>query len=263
LATEKRQRKKEARDARVAERDAALRRRRVTRVIAVVVTLGVVAVLALTTGNENDDEPGKAEEQPAAAGCGAEPPPEADPQTYDKPKQVTQPGTDYRAVIHTSCGDIQVDLLEEKAPQTVNNFVFLAREGFYDGLTFHRIINEFVVQGGDPEGTGAGGPGYQFEDELPQKPREYVYGVMAMANSGPDTNGSQFFFVVHGDPAEGNFEPAGLNPLYSIFGMADPASFDVLERISTLETKGGGPTAPDAEQPVEPVFIESVEIIEA
>jgi peptidyl-prolyl cis-trans isomerase B (cyclophilin B) len=102
----------------------------------------------------------------------------------------------YAATIETSRGMIDVDLFAKDAPKTVNNFVFLAKEGFYDGTTFHRVINDFMVQGGDPTGTGRGGPGYKFEDEVgPGKPKHKV-GSLSMANAGPDTNGSQFF-VTH------------------------------------------------------------------
>ncbi|HMO27076.1 MAG TPA: peptidylprolyl isomerase [Tepidisphaeraceae bacterium] len=102
---------------------------------------------------------------------------------------------DYRAVIDTSMGKIVVDLFEKDAPKTVNNFVFLAREGFYDGVIFHRVIPDFMVQGGDPTGTGRGGPGYRFEDEVgPDKPR-HERGSLSMANAGPNTNGSQFFIT--------------------------------------------------------------------
>jgi cyclophilin family peptidyl-prolyl cis-trans isomerase len=153
-------------------------------------------------------------------------------------------------VIETSCGTIEMDLLEEDAPVTVNNFVFLAREGFYEGVTFHRVEPTFVIQGGDPQGTGAGGPGYEFEDELWAKPKDYVYGSVSMANSGPNTNGSQFFVIVH----EPRKQPAGLPPAYSMFGDVDESSYPTLEKIKKVETNGS--------TPVSGVFIESVEILE-
>lgn len=99
----------------------------------------------------------------------------------------------YTAVIETSAGEIQVDLWADVAPITVGNFVGLARQGFYDGTTFHRVIADFMIQGGCPQGTGTGGPGYTFEDEI--NPRPLVRGVLAMANAGPRTNGSQFFLI--------------------------------------------------------------------
>jgi peptidyl-prolyl cis-trans isomerase B (cyclophilin B) len=102
----------------------------------------------------------------------------------------------YRATLETGAGNLVVELYPEHAPKTVNNFVFLAREGFYDDTTFHRVVPNFVVQGGDPTGTGRGGPGYRFEDELQDNPlRHDSAGVLSMANAGPDTNGSQFFIT--------------------------------------------------------------------
>lgn len=115
----------------------------------------------------------------------------------------------YRVTIATDRGDIVMDLDPRLAPQTVNNFVALARSGFYDGVTFHRVVPEFVVQGGDPEGTGRGGPGYRFPDEPVRG--EYTLGAVAMANAGPDTNGSQFFICIDDCRQK-------LQPLYNLFG---------------------------------------------
>lgn len=117
-------------------------------------------------------------------------------QHYDAPPAM-QIDTDktYRATISTNRGDIVLDLQPEHAPKTVNNFVSLARDGFYDGLTFHRVIPNFMVQGGDPEGSGRGGPGYRFEDETRDNPLTHEAGVISMANAGPNTNGSQFFIT--------------------------------------------------------------------
>jgi peptidyl-prolyl cis-trans isomerase B (cyclophilin B) len=103
----------------------------------------------------------------------------------------------YQVTIETSRGTIELELFPEHAPKTVNNFVFLARDGFYDGVTFHRVINDFMIQGGDPTGTGRGGPGYRFEDEFDGNPLRHARGVISMANAGPGTNGSQFF-ITHG-----------------------------------------------------------------
>jgi peptidyl-prolyl cis-trans isomerase B (cyclophilin B) len=113
------------------------------------------------------------------------------PKQYQKPDQVIDAAKRYRATIATDRGDIDIALDASRAPKSVNNFVFLARDGFYDGLIFHRVVDDFVIQGGDPEGSGRGGPGYRFEDEPVQG--EYIPGSVAMANSGPNTNGSQFF----------------------------------------------------------------------
>ena len=101
----------------------------------------------------------------------------------------------YTATIKTNAGDIQVQLFAAEAPKTVNNFVFLARDGFYNGVTFHRVIADFMIQGGDPTGTGSGGPGYKFGDEFAGNPRRHQIGTLSMANAGPGTNGSQFFIT--------------------------------------------------------------------
>jgi cyclophilin family peptidyl-prolyl cis-trans isomerase len=132
------------------------------------------------------------------------------------------------------------------APQTVNNFVFLARYHYFDGIDFHRVIPGFVLQGGDPKGTGSGGPGYRFADELP-KPGRYELGSLAMANAGPNTNGSQFF-IISG--------PAGqkLPPLYSLFGKVI-GGLDVVKAIDAVGT-------PVAGKPKERVTIESVTVTE-
>ncbi|MSQ11624.1 MAG: peptidylprolyl isomerase [Dehalococcoidia bacterium] len=161
--------------------------------------------------------------------------------TIDKNKQ-------YTATLKTSKGAIVVELFAKEAPVTVNNFVFLARQGFYDGVKFHRIIKDFMVQTGDPLGTGSGGPGYSFRDEPVTKP--YVRGTLAMANAGPNTNGSQFF-IVHQD--------YGLQPKYTIFGVVQQG-LDVLDAIANTpvqRTPSGEPS-----QPTETVLIQSVEIAE-
>jgi peptidyl-prolyl cis-trans isomerase B (cyclophilin B) len=101
----------------------------------------------------------------------------------------------YTVKMETDKGVIELELYPEHAPQTVNNFIFLAREGFYDGVAFHRVISNFVIQGGDPTGTGRGGPGYRFEDELVGNPLKHGTGAISMANAGPNTNGSQFFIT--------------------------------------------------------------------
>jgi peptidyl-prolyl cis-trans isomerase B (cyclophilin B) len=116
----------------------------------------------------------------------------------------------YRATIETNKGTIELELYPQHAPKTVNNFVFLAKEGFYDGVSFHRVIQNFVIQGGDPTGTGRGGPGYQFEDEVKGNPLTHETGVISMANAGPNTNGSQFFITHAPQPH--------LNGRHTVFG---------------------------------------------
>ena len=126
------------------------------------------------------------------------------------PEMKIDPAKKYRAVIETNKGTIEIDLYPEHAPKTVNNFVFLAKEGFYDGVSFHRVIKNFVIQGGDPTGTGSGGPGYRFEDEVKDNPLKHETGVISMANSGPNTNGSQFFITHSPQPH--------LNGRHTVFG---------------------------------------------
>lgn len=133
------------------------------------------------------------------------------------PKQWNSPPTmridpekSYQATLETSRGTIELDLYPRYAPKTVNNFVFLAREGFYDGVTFHRVISNFMIQGGDPTGTGRGGPGYQFEDEFAGNPLKHETGALSMANAGPNTNGSQFF-ITHSPQSH-------LNGRHTVFG---------------------------------------------
>ncbi len=118
-------------------------------------------------------------------------------QWSNPPAMEIDPKKSYKVTIETDRGNIELDLYANYAPKTVNNFVFLARQGFYDGVTFHRVISNFMVQGGDPTGTGRGGPGYRFEDEFAGNPLRHETGVISMANAGPNTNGSQFF-ITHG-----------------------------------------------------------------
>ena len=144
------------------------------------------------------------------------------------------PAKTYTATIETNQGTMTAELFVEDAPMTVNNFVFLANEGFYDGTIFHRVIEGFMIQGGDPTGTGSGGPGYKFNNE-PVK-RKYDRGILAMANAGRNTNGSQFF-IMHADYP--------LPPDYTIFGKLTSGD-DVLEKIAT--TKTGAQDRPREEQ---------------
>src|SRR5579859_2743358 len=130
------------------------------------------------------------------------------------------------AALHTSHGAIAVDLFDEDAPKTVENFTKLARDGFYNGVVFHRVIPDFMIQGGDPTGTGAGGPGYTFEDELNH--RKVVRGALAMANAGPNTNGSQFFIVT-------TEAASWLDGKHTVFGRVTDG-MDVVAVISDLET---------------------------
>lgn len=115
---------------------------------------------------------------------------------YSAPPAISiDPGKTYHVTMETSKGVIELELYAQHAPNTVNNFVFLAKDGFYNGVTFHRVIKNFMIQGGDPTGTGSGGPGYKFKDEFHQNPLKHDRGVISMANAGPNTNGSQFFIT--------------------------------------------------------------------
>jgi peptidyl-prolyl cis-trans isomerase B (cyclophilin B) len=158
--------------------------------------------------------------------------------TYSRAESVIDPGRRYEATISTDRGDIVIDLDPSRAPRTVNNFVFLAREGFYDGLTFHRVVNDFVIQGGCPEGTGRGNPGYRFDDE--PVVGEYMAGAVAMANSGPNTNGSQFFICTADDRRQ-------LARSYNLFGQVTSDMVvvtsirqgDVMRRVTIREAVAG------------------------
>jgi peptidylprolyl isomerase len=163
------------------------------------------------------------------------------------PEMGIDPAQRYTATMTTSLGEIVIALDALKAPKTVNNFVFLALNHYYDGVIFHRIINGFMCQGGDPTGTGRGGPGYRFEDELP-KPREYQVGSLAMANAGPNTNGSQFFIVSGGSGV-------GLPPQYSLFGQV-VKGLDIVDTMQNVPTGGG-------DKPKTDVVIQSVVITES
>jgi cyclophilin family peptidyl-prolyl cis-trans isomerase len=152
---------------------------------------------------------------------------------------VIDPAVKYEATIATEKGDIVVSLDPARAPRSVNNFVFLAREGFYDGLTFHRVVDDFVIQGGCPEGSGRGGPGYRFEDEPVQG--EYIAGAVAMANAGPNSNGSQFFICTVDDRHK-------LTKSYNLFGqvvkgmdvVTSIRQGDVMRSVTVREAPQGG-----------------------
>ena len=152
-------------------------------------------------------------------------------QKFDsEPPMVIDPAKRYTATMETTKGTMTIALDAVNAPKTVNNFVFLARYHYYDDVTFHRIIPGFVVQGGDPEGSGRGGPGYKFADELP-KPNRYEIGSLAMANAGPNTNGSQFFIICGSDGAR-------LPPQYSLFGKV-VSGLDVVAALEAVGSPGG------------------------
>ncbi len=163
------------------------------------------------------------------------------------PPMCIDPSKTYSAEMKTSMGTVIIALDPIGAPKTVNNFVFLARYHYFDGIVFHRIIQGFVCQGGDPDGNGRGGPGYRFEDELP-KPGRYEIGSVAMANAGPNTNGSQFFLI--SGPSG-----AGLPPQYSLFGKI-VKGLDVLDTMEKVKTGPG-------DRPLVDLVIDKVTITES
>ncbi len=167
------------------------------------------------------------------------------PMTIDKAKK-------YTTTIATNKGTMKAELYADTAPVTVNNFVFLANDHFYDGVIFHRIVAGFVIQGGDPTGTGAGGPGYKFPDEPIPANRNYEKGTLAMANSGPNTNGSQFFICVDNLTAKG-----ALPKQYTVFGKVTDG-LDTIDKILAVPRTAGGDGAQS--KPTEKVFMESVTI---
>ena len=150
------------------------------------------------------------------------------------------------AALHTSKGAIQIELHDEDAPKTVENFLKLARDGFYDGVIFHRVIPDFMIQGGDPTGTGSGGPGYSFEDEF--NDHKVARGALAMANAGPDTNGSQFFIVTAA-------ACPWLDGKHTVFGRVTEG-MDVVDAISSVDTDA-------RDKPREDVRIERVDVPKA
>ncbi len=165
---------------------------------------------------------------------------------FSKAEQVIKQGKNYTAILHTTSGDITISLNAKETPITVNNFVFLAKQAFYDKTIFHRVIKGFMIQGGDPQGTGRGGPGYRFDDE--PFTGEYTKGTVAMANAGPNTNGSQFF-IMHSDTP--------LPKAYVIFGK-------VTKGIEVVDAIAEAPVDPSGEgsTPITPVTVNSVDIIE-
>ena len=170
------------------------------------------------------------------------------PQQYSAPPEMTLDASkSYSATFKTNHGDINLELFASKAPVTVNNFVFLARDGFYNNVIFHRVIPGFMIQGGDPDGTGTGGPGYKFQDEFDSSLVFDRTGILAMANAGPGTNGSQFFITVAPTPH--------LNGAHTIFGEVTGGQ-DIVDAIANVAQGSGN-------RPTEPVTIESIEIQES
>ncbi|MDY6867952.1 MAG: peptidylprolyl isomerase [Chloroflexota bacterium] len=160
------------------------------------------------------------------------------------PEMQIDPEKDYKAILHTENGDITINLFQKRVPKTVNNFVFLSKEGFYDDTIFHRVIMNFMAQAGDPTGTGSGGPGYTFKDEFDEDLKHNKPGIVSMANAGPDTNGSQFFITHVPTP--------WLDGKHAVFGEVE----DGMDVVFSIPPRNPS----DPEYPG--VKIESVEIIE-
>ena len=269
MGTDKRERQKQARQEKIealrqAEHRQSTRRRGLMIAGAVVAFLAFAIIFSVLTADDDGDTETATDDttdttsadEPAGdpLPCpGADGADERVTEFPAAPPDCLEEGVDYKATMETDAGTIEIDLFEEDAPATVNNFVYLARYQYYDGLDFHRVIPDFVVQGGDPMGTGAGGPGYQFEDELPE-PDEYQAGSLAMANSGPDTNGSQFFIVTSDAGAENLVQAVGGEAAYSLFGQVT-SGMEVVEAIEA----DGSPTG----EPATVHTIESVTITES
>lgn len=198
-------------------------------------------------GNSSAEEQSSQTEKKADQGETKNPSASDEP-SRDRPAMQIDQTKKYSAVVKTGEGDITIDLSAKKVPITVNNFVALARDNFYNGLIFHRVMKDFMIQGGDPKGDGSGGPGYKFEDEKLEG--KYTRGTVAMANSGPNSNGSQFF-IIHQD--------YDLPNKYVIFGHVS-SGMDTVDKIANAKTVDNG--AGEKSKPVSPVKIESVEIIE-
>jgi cyclophilin family peptidyl-prolyl cis-trans isomerase len=262
---------------REAERQRARRRRALLTYggLAVVVVVAAVAGGLWLTGDDDapagaaattvapsttaapafDDARAGAPTAPAEVACGGQIPPKVKRPTFSKPPTTkVDPDTTYLATFQTSCGDFTVRLDPDKAPITTANFVFLAGKKFYDSTWFHRIVPKAagiaVIQGGDPEGTGRGGPGYAIKDELPSGPEAYKKYSVAMANSGPDSGGSQFFV---------NFEDnsKGLQPNYSVFGEVVDGR-EVVDKIAQVPVGGQS-----GDTPTQSVWIEKLTVKES
>jgi cyclophilin family peptidyl-prolyl cis-trans isomerase len=217
---------------------------------------GVVAVVLLLSGCAGTQKQGATgTSSPDSAAQQAKSQAGGKKQWQSPPPMQIDPNKQYYATLKTSMGDIRIELWAKDAPKTVNNFVFLARQGFYDGVIFHRVIQPFMIQTGDPTGSGSGGPGYEFPDELPVK-HSYDPGIVAMANHGPNTNGSQFF-ICSGPQCKGLDKV----PNYTQFGKV-VAGMDVVAKIAGVEVEPN-PAKPDEKsRPKNPPVIQTVTIEE-
>lgn len=211
-------------------------RRWIILAVFAVIAFGVVAAVLISRGggSDNSSSPSPGRHEASTPRCKTVEAPAPKTVSFKKPKQVLKPGEEATAVVKTSCGTFDIALDTKRAPKTADSFAFLAEEGFYDDLTFHRIIPGFVVQGGDPEGTGAGGPGYKVVEKPPAN-LAYTKGIVAMAKSEaepPGSSGSQFFVVTSPD--------AGLPPEYALVGKVSKG-YAAVARLEKLGTPEGQP----------------------
>jgi len=210
-----------------------------------VIAAGVVVAVLIGQGGGSDEDTSGSGGQASADGCKEVEAPAPKATSFKAPKQVLKKGEEATVTVKTSCGTFEIALDTERAPKTANSFAFLAEEGFYDDLTFHRVAPGFVIQGGDPEGTGTGGPGYSV-DEKPPANLAYTKGLVAMAKSSaepPGRSGSQFYVVTAPD--------AGLPPEYALVGKVSEG-YDTVERIDALGTP--------EEKPKQTVLIEEMTV---
>ncbi len=260
MVKEKRQRQKAAKAARIqAEQKKRSRRESLKRlgigVVMALVLVGVLVTCNLRSGKEQEERLielsstyQEYREKPTA--CGGEAPPALRMMNFAGfvPQEIPD-GALVTAKVKTSCGEVVI-ALDTNYPETVNSFVFLAREGYYDGTVFHRIAEVFVVQGGDPTATGRGGPGYDIADEFPPEDFKYTRGVVAMANAGKNTTGSQFFWMLKDAPF--------LNPQFNVLGRITDG-LEVLDLIAQIPTARSS-SSNEQSLPLEAIYIESVEI---
>ena len=275
MPTNKRERQRENRAKKQEEQQKLERqrklRKRATQIALLVGVLAVLLVLPTLFDNSGDSTTTTTTAPPttidAAAlpadydgyraqstACGADAPDPVTEMTFTAPEdQAIAPDATVTATITTSCGDIIAQLDPSIAPETVNSFVFLAREGYFDGSVFHRIAPGYAIQGGDPTAIGNGGPGYRIADEFPEDGFTYGRGVLAMANGGANSTGSQFFVV--------DSEDAGLDNAFSVFGTVVDSD-ETLDRITSVQLTGrDGTEATEQSLPLETVYIETVEIV--
>lgn len=208
--------------------------------------LAVIVVAAILISRSGGDDGDTSSASGGSQGCQKVEAPAPKSVSFDEPDQVVEKGEKVNAVVKTSCGEFTIALDTERAPKTSNSFAFLAEEGFYDETTFHRIVQEFVIQGGDPEGTGSGGPGYSVV-EAPPSNLEYTKGIVAMAKTeteAPGTSGSQFYVVTGAN--------VGLPAEYALLGEVT-SGYPTVEKIEKQAKTG-------TEEPKQPVVIESVTI---